>query len=142
MSFRGEYGHFLLLGAGVLLLGMASRKKPRKLENRSGEECDPKEDAPMGYQCGQVRGGWELRPEPEHFAGFGPYINRDAVDDALARLGFPGGNLGSFQSYMSMSYGRELRKDGVVDGDSMRALHDAEMMLVRDEWVFPRGAGM
>ena len=140
MSFRDEYGHFVLLGAGLVMLGMASKKKPRKLEDKSGEKCDPDEEPPLGYQCGQVRGGWELRHEPEQFVGFGPYINRDAVDAALESLGFAGGNLAGFQGYMSLAYGRDLRKDGVVDGPSMKALRDAEMMLSRDEWAFPRGA--
>jgi len=140
VSLREEYGHFLLLGAGLLMLGMASKRKPRKMEDRSGEKCDPDEVTPMGYQCGQVRGGWELSPEPEHFAGFGPYINRESVDVALARVGFPDGNLAGFQGYMSLVYGRDLRKDGEVDGSSMHALRDAEQMLGRDEWVFPRGA--
>lgn len=141
MSFSREYGHFLLLGGGVLLLGLAAKKRPRKLEDRSGEECDPDEMSPMGYQCGQVRGGWELSHQPEVFLGFGPYLNRERVDEALASLGFHDGDLEGFQRYMSMAYDRDLRKDGSVDGPSMRALKDAEVMLSRDEWLFPRGIG-
>lgn len=139
MSLREEYGHFLLLGAGITMLALATKRKKGKLEDRSGEKCDPKEPAPVGYQCGQVRGGWELRQEEEQFVGFGPYINEEAVDEALASLGFPDGNLAGFQGYMSLVYERDLRKDGVADRDSMFALRDAENMLARDEWVFPRG---
>lgn len=138
MSFFEEYGHLVLLGAGVAMIGMATKRKPRKIEDRTGEECDPEGDVPFGYQCGQVPGGWELRQEESRFHGYGPYINYESVVRALDSLGFPGGNLRGFQHYMSMAYARDLRKDGVVDGDSMRALRDAEQMLARDEWVFPR----
>lgn len=140
MSFREEYGHFLLLGAGVVMLGMASKRKARKLEDRTGEKCDPEEDPPFGYQCGQVLGGWELQEEQGHFAGYGSYVNEQGVDTALASLGFPDGNLAGFQGYATLAYGKGLRKDGVLDGATLRALKDAEAMLARDEWVFPRGA--
>lgn len=139
MSLRDDYGPILLLGAGLLMLGKASKRSARKNEDRTGEECDPDELAPVGYQCGQVRGGWELRHAEEHFSGFGPYLTRERVDAVLRSLGFPGGNLAAFQGYMSLTYGRELRKDGVVDGPSMHALKEAEQMLSRDEWMFPRG---
>ncbi len=142
MSFGDEYGHFLLLGAGVVMLGMASKRKPRKVVDRTGEECDPKESAPFGYQCGQVRGGWTLQEEQEHFVGFGPYINEEAMLTALDAVGFPNGNLAGFQGYMSLAYESDLRRDGAVDRDSMLALRDAEQMLARDEWVFPRGTDL
>lgn len=141
MSFIDEYGHILLLGSGLAMLGIASRRRPRSLTNRSGESCDPKTRPPIGYQCGQIVGGWELQPEAEHFSGYGPYLNRASVDAALARLGFGDGNLAGFQRYMSMVYERNLRKDGHIDGPTMKALRDAEMMLDRDEWAFPRTAG-
>lgn len=141
MSLLDEYGHILLLGSGLTILGIASRRRPRSLENRSGEICDPKVRPPIGYQCGQVIGGWTLQPEVEHFSGYGPYLNRQSVDAALARLGFSGGNLAGFQAYMSTVYGRDLRSDGSPDSLTMKALRDAEMMLDRDEWAFPRTAG-
>lgn len=141
MSLADDYGHFVLLGVGLAALAVASKRKPRKLEDRTGEECDPDDPPPFGYECGQVRGGWALRPEREHFVGFGPYLNRGAVDEALASLGFPGGQLADFQRYMAQVYDRDLRQDGVVDGPSMRALVEAESMLARDEWVPPRTLG-
>ncbi len=140
MSVLEDYGHFLLLGAGLVMLNKAGKRKPRKLEDRTGEECDPNESAPYGYECGQTRGGWELRKERGHFVGFGSYINQEGVDEALAYLGFPNGNLSGFQSYVSLAYQKDLRIDGIADRATMIALKEAEMMLGRDEWVPPRGA--
>ena len=139
MSLRDDYAPFALMGAGLFVLGMASKRKPRKAQDRAGEPCNPDEPAPFGYQCGQAPGGWKLIEEQGHFTGFGPYINRDAVDDALLSVGFPGGNLAGFQGYTSLVYEKNLRTDGVIDRDSMFALREAEMMLSRDEWLFPRG---
>lgn len=140
MSLTNDYGHILLFGVGVLILGAASRRGPRKLEDRAGEECNPNEIAPLGYQCGQSVGKWTLQKEVGHFAGFGHYLNRENVDAALAKVGFPDGNLEGFQRYISMAYEYNLRKDGIVDGATMKALYDAELMLGRDEWIFPRGS--
>ena len=140
MSVLEDYGHFLLLGAGLVMLNKAGKRKPRKLEDRTGEKCDPEDPAPFGYECGQIRGGWELRKEREHFVGFGSYINQEGVDEALAYLGFPNGDLSGFQSYVSLAYQKDLRTDGIADRATMIALKEAEMMLGRDEWVPPRGA--
>lgn len=142
MSLSEDYGHFLILGAGLVMLGIASkRKKPRNLEDRSGEKCDPEESAPFGYQCGQVRGGWELMEEQARFIGFGPYTNRQAVDRALDSLGFPNGDLVGFQKHMSLVYAKGLRVDGEVDKETMAALKQAENMLARNEWLSPKAIG-
>ncbi len=130
---------FALLGAGLFLLGKAAKKGPRKLKDRTGEACDPKDNAPYGYECGQVVGGWELMEEKGKFLGFGPYNNRDGVDTALSRLGFSGGNLKGFQMYMSLISEWDLRKDGQLDSETIVALEEAEGLLNRDEWVPPRG---
>jgi len=138
MSALEDYGPLLLLGAGVIMISVASKKAPRKLPDLSGEKCDPKKDAPLGYECAQAIGGWELAPEIEQFVGYGPYVNRKTVDNTLAILGFEHGDLQHFQNYMSMAYGWELRKDGVVDAESMKALKEAENMSARNEWLPPR----
>jgi len=130
-----------VLGGGLFLIGMAARKPKRKLKDRTGEECDPDGIPPFGYECAQTRGGYELRKEPEKFMGFGHYRNRDGIDAALEKLGFPGGNLAGFQGYMGLVYGRGIRTDGELDSATIRALEDAEAMLARDEWAFPRGGG-
>ena len=142
MSFSDEYGHFLLLGAGVAMLVIASQRKPRKLEDRSGESCDPDESAPFGHECHQVDGDWKLRPGTRHFIGYGPYISRRNLDHALARLGFPGGNVAGFQAYMSSIYKHDVRKDGIIDGETVVAIREAEQMLDRGEWALPRGMVM
>ena len=141
MSFMEDYGHFLLLGAGVVAIAAGSQRKTRKLEKRAGEECDPNNPPPSGYQCGQIPGGWELMEESGHFTGFGSYINAEAVTDALESLGFPNGDLAGYQAYFSLVYEGELRRDGIVDKDSLVALKEGENMLAREEWSFPNGAG-
>ena len=138
MSLRSEYAPFVLMGAGLLVLGLAGKRKPRKSEDRAGEVCDPDEDAPAGYQCARTTDGWKLIGEQEHFTGFGPYINHNAVGEALASVGFPDGDLAGFQEYASLMHEKDLRNDGVIDRDTMFALREAEMMLSRGEWIFPR----
>lgn len=138
MSALEDYGPLFLLGAGVLMIAHANKKSPRKLVDRSGEKCAAGEEAPYGYECAQVVGGWELRPETKSFVGYGSFINRASVDSALVSLGFSYGDLEHFQNYMSMAYGWDLRKDGVVDSQSMKALREAVNMLSRDEWLPPR----
>lgn len=128
-----------LLGAGLLLLGKAAKRGPRKLKDRSGEKCDPKESAPYGYECGQITGGWELRKEQEKFIGYGHYNNRAGIDEALLRLGFPDGYLKGFQVYMSAISEWELRTDGKLDSDTITALDEAEGLLDRGEWLPPGG---
>lgn len=128
-----------LLGAGVLLLSKASKRGPRKLKERKGEECNPNDPAPFGYECGQAVGGWELKEERERYLGFGHYNNRAGIDTVLSSLGYPGGNLQGFQIYMSMVSDWKLRKDGLLDPDTITALEEADEMLARGEWVPPRG---
>jgi hypothetical protein len=128
-----------LLGGGLLLLGMAAKKGPRKLKDRTGEKCDPKATAPYGYDCGQVMGGWELVPEKEEYIGFGHYNSRAGVDAALESLGFPNGDLAGFQRYMSAISEWDLRSDGQIDKDTLIALEEAEGLLRRDEWLAPYG---
>jgi hypothetical protein len=132
---------FAIFGAGLLLLGMAAKKGPRKLKDRTGEKCDPKESAPYGYECGQVKGGWELREEQSEWIGFGLYQSRSGVDAALEKLGFPGGDLQGFQEHMSRISEWDLRTDGKVDRDTIVALEEAEGLLRRGEWFFPGGMG-
>ena len=128
-----------LLGAGLFLIGKAAKKSPRKLKDRTGETCDPKESAPYGYECGQVVGGWELMEEKGKFLGFGPYNNKAGIDAALRSLGFSDGNLRGFQMYMSLISEWDLRKDGQLDRDTVVALEEAEGLLGRGEWMPPRG---
>jgi len=128
-----------LLGAGVLMLSKASKRGPRKLKDRKGEECNPNDSAPYGYECGQVAGGWELKEERERYLGFGHYNNRAGIDAALESLGYPGGNLQGFQIYMSMISDWDLRTDGLIGQDTITALEEAEEALARGEWVPPRG---
>jgi hypothetical protein len=128
-----------LLGAGLFLIGKAVKKGPRKLKDRTGEPCNPKESAPYGYECGQVVGGWELMEERGKFLGFGSYNNKDGIDTALRSLGFSDGNLRGFQMYMSLISEWDLRKDGQLDRDTVVALEEAEGLLSRGEWLPPRG---
>jgi len=127
-----------LLGGGLMLLGMASKKPARKLKDRSGEECEPKESAPYGYECGQVTGGWKLVEEKPKYLGYGSYNNREGVDVAINQLGFPGGNLRGFQMYISMTSDWDLRQDGQIDKNTILALEEAEGLLGRGEWLPPR----
>lgn len=126
-----------VLGGGIFLLNKAYKKPPRKMEDRTGEVCDPNKKPPCGYECNQVRGGWELAPEKGEWIGFGHYVNRQGVDDMLKKLGFPGGDLVGFQNYMSRISDWDLRQDGVIDKKSILALKEAEGLLRRDEWIFP-----
>ncbi len=128
-----------LLGVGVFMLSKASKRGPRQHKERKGDECNPNDSAPYGYECGQVAGGWELREERERYLGFGHYNNRAGIDAALASLGYPGGNLQGFQIYMSSVSDWDLRRDGLLDPDTITALEEAEGMLGRGEWVPPRG---
>lgn len=136
---RSDIAPIALLGAGLFLLGKAAKKSPRKLKDRTGEKCDPKESAPYGYECGQVVGGWELMEEKGKFLGFGPYNNKEGIDTALRSLGFSDGNLRGFQMYMSLVSEWDLRKDGQLDRDTVVALEEAEGLLGRNEWTPPRG---
>jgi len=140
VSFTDEYGHFVLLGAGLVLLHYATRKKPRVIEEREGEPCEPGAYAPFGYDCVKVGEGYQLKAEVPKFIGYGPYPNRQAVVDALDRLGFPNENLAGFQRYMTLYSEWGLRTDGNVDRDTMLALREAELMLERNEWQFPEVA--
>ena len=137
MSLGSDYAPLLALGAGVVLLGMASKRKPRRLEDRSGETCDPDETAPFGYQCGKDGNGWELREERDRFTGYGPYINQSAMDQALAVVGFPNGDLLGFQQHANDVHGQSVPVAGAIDRATMLFLREAEMMLARGEWIFP-----
>ena len=137
MSLRSDYGPILAIGAGVFLLGMATKRKPRHLDDLSGETCEPSETAPHGYQCGQANGGWELREEHEKFTGYGPYINQAAMDQALEAVGFPAGNLQGFQHHANNAHGQNLRIDGEIDQATTFFLREAEQMLARGEWILP-----
>ena len=136
---RDDIVPLALLGLGVFALSKAAKNGPRKLKDRAGDKCDPKDTSPFGYQCGQVVGGWELRNEAEKYLGFGHYNNRPGIDAALSRVGFPGGNLMGFQMYMSSISEWELRQDGNLDKDTIIALEEAEGLLDRGEWIPPRG---
>lgn len=131
----------LLIG-GLLLMAKASKKGPRSTKDRTGENCDPKEIAPFGYECGQVTGGWELREESTGWLGYGHYRNSEGVNEALMSLGFADGDLKGFQIYMSRISEWDLRKDGLVDRDTIIALDEAESLLRRDEWLFPPEGAM
>lgn len=137
MSLRSDYGPLLALGAGVLLLGMASKRKPRQLEDRAGEACEPGEHAPVGYECGQGDDGWKLREEQSKFTGYGPYINQGSMDEALRAVGFPNGDLLGFQQHANNVHGQDIRTDGAIDRATMLFLREAEMMVARGEWIFP-----
>ena len=137
MSLGSDYGPLLALGAGVVLLGMASKRKPRRLEDRSGEACDPDGVTPFGYQCGQNGDDWELQEERNRFTGYGPYINQSAMDQALEVVGFPNGDLLGFQQHSNDVHGQDVPVAGAIDRASMLFLREAEMMLARGEWIFP-----
>ena len=142
MSFSDEYGPFLILGAGLVMLSLATKRKPRVHTDRSGETCVPGEDVPEGYECEWVDDGvFELRAERGNFVGYGPYPSRKAVDNALSSLGFPGANLAGFQRHMTLISTHDLRQDGVVDRDTVLALKEAEGMLERGIWTYPAGEG-
>lgn len=128
-----------LLGGGLFLLGKAAKKSPRKLKDRTGEVCNPKNSAPYGYDCGQVAGGWALMKEQEKFLGFGPYKNKEGINTALLSLGFSEDDLSGFQIYMSLISDWELREDGQIDRETVVALEEAEAMSSRNEWVPPGG---
>ncbi len=138
MSLSEDYGPFLLLGAGVLMLGYAYKRGPRKSNGNVGDRCDPKDNAPFGFHCVSTRDGNVLHRDKEHFSGYGSYLNRAMVNDVLAELGFPNGNLSGFQVYMNKISEWELRTDGEVDRDSVLALEEAETMLGQNQWPKPR----
>ena len=138
MSLREDYGPFLLLGAGLVMLGYAYKRSPRESEGEVGEKCDPDEDAPLGFHCTPTRDGNVLHRDKEYFSGYGSYLNRAMVNDVLAELGFPSGDLKGFQVYMNKISEWELRTDGGVDRDSMVALEEAEVMLGHNQWPKPR----
>lgn len=131
----------VVLGGGLFLLGKASKRPPRKIEDRTGESCDPNDIAPFGYEGAQVRGGWKPVPEKPQWLGFGHYNNRAGVDEAIHSLGFPDGDLSGFQEYMSRISEWDLREDGEVDKGTILALEEADRMLRLDEWVFPGELG-
>ena len=133
MSQNGDIGAFVVLALGVGALILASKKKPKPpREDRSGQGCDPLEEAD-GYICVSEEGDFILRPEAPKFLGFGPYPNREAVNEVLARLGFSN-DLSEFQTFTSQTTRWNLRIDGVVDADTMRALEGAEELLEVGRW--------
>lgn len=140
MAVHKEYGHFLILGAGLVMLHYAMKKKPRVVDDHEGESCEPGATAPFGYDCVHTAEGYQLRAEPAKFIGYGPYPNREAVVDVLDRLGFVNEDLSGFQHYMTLRSRWGLRTDGSVDRDTMLALREAEIMLDRSEWPFPGDA--
>jgi len=130
-----------LLGGGLLMLGMASKKGPRKLKDRTGEKCDPKGIAPFGYECGQVVGGWELMKEKGQFLGYGHYNNQEGIDKALNSLGFHSGDIAGFQHYMSGISEWDIPASGQINKETIIALEEAEGLLRRGEWVSPVWGG-
>ena len=134
MSKDGDIGALLVLALGIGALVLASKKKskpPRK--DRSGEVCDPLEEAEHGYICVAEDGDFILRPEASKFLGFGPYPNRETVNNVLARLGFSS-SLSDFQTFISQTTKWSLRTDGVVDADTMYALQESEELLEAGKW--------
>jgi hypothetical protein len=138
VSLREDYGPFLLLGAGIVMLSYAYKRGPRKIKGKVGDRCNPEEDAPPGFHCAPSRNGYILQRDKEYFIGYGSYLNRPMVNDVLAELGFSGGNLSAFQTYMNKISEWELPTDGQVDRDSMLALEEAETMLEQGQWPKPR----
>ena len=136
MSLRSDTVPLFVLGAGFLMLSLASRRKPRVVEDHVGEGCVQDEEAPDGYRCADG----SLKKDQEHFTGYGPYMSESAMYEALSSLGFEWGDVAGFQSYVNRRYGFELREDGAIDRDSTRAIRDAEEMKSRNEWEEPRAA--
>ncbi len=122
----------LALGAGALLLANKRKPKPPR-KDKSGDGCDPLEEAEHGYICVSEDGDFILRPEAPKFLGFGPYPNRATVDEVLARLGFSN-DLVEFQTFISQTTKWNLRTDGIIDADTMSALKYSEELLEAGKW--------
>ena len=134
MSSNSDIGAYvaLAIGAGAILL--ANRRKVKlKRKDRTGDVCDPLEEAPNGYICVSEDDDFVLRPEARKFLGFGSYPDRKAVDTTLARLGFSD-DLTEFQTFISQTSRWNLRLDGVVDADTMAALAESEELLEAGKW--------
>jgi hypothetical protein len=133
MSEDGDIGALALLALGVGALFLANKRRPKPpRKDRSGEECDPLEEAD-GYICVAEDGDFILRPEAPKFLGFGLYPSREVVNSVLARLGFSD-DLSDFQTFTSQTTRWSLRIDGIVDADTMSALKEAEELLEAGKW--------
>jgi len=130
------------LGGGLILLSKSMSRGKRKPADLTGEECDPEDAAPYGYECRKkVDGTWALIEDPRKYSGDGAYLNEDGVGDALERLGFDRHDLMGFQYYMSsISDKWSLAVDGSVDRATILALEEAESMLKSGDWIPPEEA--
>jgi hypothetical protein len=138
MSYRDDMLPYLALAGGLLALHLATKKKPReKAPDRTGEKCDPALDAPHGYVCATDGKEFVLEHDASYFIGYSPYINRNQVDAILGKLGFPAGDIKSFQIYMTQTSRYTLRQDGHPDPETMRALKYAENQLAAGKWRQP-----
>lgn len=138
MSYRDDMLPYLALAGGLLALHLASKKKPReKAPDRAGETCNPEVESPHGYACATDGKEFVLERNAQHFIGYSPYINRDQVDTVLGKLGFPGGDIESFQVYMTQTSKYTLRQDGHADPETMKALKYAEGQLTAGKWRQP-----
>ena len=121
MSKDADIGAYVVLALGAAALLLANKRKPKHpRKDKSGEGCDPLEEAEHGYICVAEEGDFILRPEAPKFLGFGPYPSREAVDAVLDRLGLSN-NLSEFQTFTSQTTRWSLRTDGVVDLSAPRS---------------------
>lgn len=138
MIDRDEIVPYLVLAGGLVALHLASKKKPReKSVDRAGEKCEPESEAPHGYVCTTDGKEFVLERNPQHFIGYSPYLNREQVDSALEKLGFPAGDIKSFQTYMTQTSKFTLQESGHADPETMKALKYAETQLAAGRWRHP-----
>lgn len=138
MSYHDDIAPYLVLAGGLFALHLANKRKPREPgPDRAGEKCDPSGDAPHGYVCATDGKEFVLERPAQRFIGYSPYLNREQVDAALARLGFPGGDIKAFQIYMTQTSRHTLDEDGHPSPETMRALKYAEDRLHAGKWIHP-----
>jgi len=128
---------FALLAVGVGSLYLATRPKKKKFrEDRTGEICDPMDSPPLGYKCksDDTAKHFKLYPETKIRLGYQPFADKKDVDDTIEELGFFNGDVKSFQNFMSQTTKWDLRTDGVIDQETLKALKEAKELLSEGDW--------
>lgn len=129
----------VLAGIGIAALYFATKPESGGPKDRTGEPCKPGEPVPLGYVCvpNEEGGGYHLEKQKNDVRSYAPYPNARAVNNVLEELGFERGDLVSFQSHMSNVSRYNLPVNGEPTRDTMKALHEAEMLLEQGEWQRP-----
>lgn len=130
----------VVLGAiGIAALYFATKPEKGGPKDRTGESCEPNEPVPLGYVCvpNDDGSGYHLEKQKSGIVSYSPYPTLKAVNNVLEKLGFEEGDLVSFQSHMSNVSRYNLPVNGEPTRETMKALHEAEMLFEQGKWQRP-----